>query len=72
MKMKFEWEVIDESVYESETMVTARAKVKGGWLILVNIYTIIPSEFDDSHTEDIKDCSTMSFLPDAKHEWQVE
>ena len=56
--INFRWEYID--------MHTERAKVCEGWLVR---YTDMPPKY---HEEEIGYRTTMVFVPDAKHEWEIK
>jgi hypothetical protein len=72
VNMKFEWEYIDEDTYDGGIQsITLRAKVKGGWLVLINNFVLSTNPIDESTCCDCFD-SSMAFVPDLKHEWVIE
>ncbi len=58
--MKFEWELCFKAEHYKHDMLTYRAKVHGGWLVLNRSLYI--SEF----------CESMIFIPDRFHEWTLD
>ena len=64
--MKFEWEIIHKS-YSAGIggSNTARAKVEGGWLVSVDIYT-------DKKRDTERNLSTaVTFVSDPQHKWEI-
>jgi hypothetical protein len=57
MKIKFEWEIVNKGIEGG----TIRAKVIGGWLVI--IYE------EDNHKITSK---TVNFIADPAHEWEIE
>lgn len=64
--MKFEWENIHANhVAKIGGSNTARARIKGGWIVSLDLYT---SEKEGTN----RNVSTsMVFIPDPKHEWSI-
>ena len=65
--MKFKWELLDHMDDLDENQMTHRAKVFGGWVLL---YTHTEDNSADMKIEVMS--NTMTFIPDAKHEWEIE
>lgn len=57
-KIKFEWEEMCDQY-------THRAKVIGGWI--VRSYNFLS---DDNSFGSVSEC--LVFIPDPKHEWEIE
>lgn len=79
MKIKFEWEEIDNNNEQKEQNwweATYRAKVIGGWLVrheCAHEYIFYSSE-DENHDvgeEWAKRFYTMIFIPDIDHKWEI-
>lgn len=59
-KMKFEWELLNGSGEDNSGISTTRARVIGGWVVKDLNWT--PSSTS----------SSMVFIPDRDHEWEIE
>lgn len=66
--MKFEWEKISE-IYSSNVggQNTHRAKVFGGWIVSVDIYTDVLKRGNERNI-----ASSCTFVPDPNHEWKID
>ncbi len=64
--MKFGWEIIDSEDCTSTWEQTARAPVKGGWLVRYTIYGF--QKDDDAETSSV----SMIFMSDPNHEWCID
>jgi len=65
--MRFEWEVICNDELLGDGIVTARAKVHGGWLVM-NEY----SRVNEEEYFDIRGTSSLVFIPDVHHCWEID
>lgn len=58
-KIPFEWEKINEGTAYGSPDATSRAKVPGGWLIYTH-------DFYETYA------TTITFVADPNHEWEVK
>jgi hypothetical protein len=65
MKIKFEWEVINEKRGSGISDVTLRAKTIGGWVVK-SVYV----EGGEFNCKSIRE-HALVFIPDYEHKWEI-
>lgn len=72
MKLKFEWEAVEDSCNSNRNLAyyeeTERAKVIGGWLVK----TIVSYGTEYEKEDWDRRCISTVFVADPNHEWEIE